>query len=235
MGILSWLILGLTEPDKAEVVAVWHAPVETSGAELQPRAVPADRRGFEIGKARRVDLIDEERAPARGQVPQHRENDERDAAADQETAHISERRRGDTNADSAATPRLLHLQGISSKISRRCCGGPGETQRYRGGGDLCRIALASLAAKLPLLPTVVSPCSPLFCASIRIEAPIRRDTLLYDCGKSIVDLPATDLAAGNEPTLAYWLVISRSSAIALRAIAISFGSRISRGKAPGAF
>ena len=101
--------------------------------------------------------------------------------------------------------------------------------------DLVRICASVLAAKLPLLPTVVSPCSPLFCASIRIEAPIRRDTLLYDCGKSIVDLPATDLAAGNEPTLAYWLVISRSSAIALRAIAISFVSSISRGKAPGAF
>jgi hypothetical protein len=85
------LVIG-READKAEVVAVWHAPVETSGAELQPGAVPADRRGFEIGEVRRVDLVDEKRAPARGEEPQRGENDERDAAADQEAAHISERR-----------------------------------------------------------------------------------------------------------------------------------------------
>src|ERR1051325_10064881 len=111
------LVIG-REPDKAEVVAVWHAPVETSGAELQPRAVPADRRGFEIGKARRVDLIDEERAPARGEEPQRGENDERESAADQDTAHISEQVRDSDDHWKGRSPRTVRRRNPSSAATK---------------------------------------------------------------------------------------------------------------------
>src|SRR5438034_2711190 len=83
------------EPDKAEVVAIRHEPVEDSGAELQPCAVPADRRGFGERQARCVELIDGERAPARGEEPQDGEKNERTAgdqdAAGQKAPHVSAR------------------------------------------------------------------------------------------------------------------------------------------------
>jgi hypothetical protein len=51
-----------------------------------------------------------------------------------------------------------------------------------------------LSSKIAAAPHCCFPCSLLFCASIRIEAPMTRETLPYDCGKFIVDLPATQTA-----------------------------------------
>jgi hypothetical protein len=78
------LVIG-PHPGEVGAIAIRHDLVEEADADLQPRAVPADRGGFQARQARRVHLIDGERTPARGQVPQGGDQDER-AAGDQDGA-----------------------------------------------------------------------------------------------------------------------------------------------------
>ena len=99
---------------------------------------------------RRVDLIDDERAPARGDVPQAGDQDERAAGdqdgADQKAPHAA----GNAPQPSVgrAPFRLLHLQEISSKISRSGCAGPAETQGFRGEWGLLRTCAFAACSKI---------------------------------------------------------------------------------------
>jgi hypothetical protein len=82
------LVIG-PHPGEVGAIAIRKDLVEDAGADLQPCAVPADRRIVQDRQTRRVELIDKERAPARGEVPQDRDHDDRDPAADQDAPHAA--------------------------------------------------------------------------------------------------------------------------------------------------
>src|SRR5436853_4279189 len=68
---------------------LWSYEIFFGGAELQPDAVPAERRRLEHRQTRGVDLIDQQRTPPRCEEPQNDEEAGCDGAAEQIGSHQS--------------------------------------------------------------------------------------------------------------------------------------------------